>query len=1193
MQNAQNLLIGLMFWLVWGNFFNIVYAQQSAQKNSAEIVSIQGSGEYQTPPEDWQAANAGQALSGGNLVRTGALSRMAILFSDGTQMRLSQNALLEVKSVRPRQNQTSSTTLLQRLGRSWTRSKTVPDKLFLETPSATASIRGTEWEMAVAADGTSTLTVLQGSVEFYNDQGRVNVAANEQAVAQVGQAPVKLIINNPRDRVQWVGAYALQPLHHIRIDPQQTSEALKAAFIALDRGDTEQAQNLLQDLQTQTGVNQELLSLAQITLAIQTEQFAAASSALQTLLEQPLTQPAAYLIMADLLMYQGETEQAIATAKQSTQRFPNDAAGYSTLATIYLYADRPDESREAVTQALQLNADSVAAQLAQGNLAKLQGDAAVARQAYLTTAQLDENEDRAWFGLGQIDNEQEYVRRAREYLDQALELNPDGPGYQGELGTLLTLADDLDDAEQAFAAALADNPGDYVALTGLGILKLKRGDPEQALEQFLKAGVMEPRYARANLYAAVAYYQQGQLDQALAELAAASSKDPKDPLPYFIKSIIHNDYFEIAEAVSAAREALRLMPNLKSLNQLFNDQRGTANLGSAFASFGLEEWALNYAQESYYPYWAGSHLFLADRYTEPFLKSSELFQGFLADTTVFGASPRFQTILSKPGHYGTAGFFADTDDDLSTYTPTLTLNGYANNAIPTAYFFDFNRTELSAKDLDINGNSNVFNGAFGIKPSFELGLFGFASHSEVDLQFDFLEVIGDEALAIESDGELRNRRLDLGAHYKFSPVSQIWLKAGMGDERLIFDDVIAAVDSDGNFAAGASEYSTETDFKDLALRHTVTLNPRLELSWGAEYAEQTIREDETSVFLDSEGLSDSFLVVSDRTEDESWDGYISARYQFSDRLLIDAGLFLQHFQRDLDIEELDSELDCDEELNCEVFQDSDSKTLKQINPRFGIVYEFAPNQLLRFAYQDWTRPASTSTLGPVSTAGIPLSTEFSNHGGNSERARLQLDWEWNPRLFSTFFIDYLDVENILLIDGKVSAPRQLNELERLRNRLVFNLANESLLEDTPEFFKGEIKSAGGAVNVIFTERWSGYLRYIYADSENTDTETVFEDDDGNEIPYQGNKIPFVPEHTVAIGASYVSPARVNLNMRAIYRSERFEDEENEFAFEPGWSVSLNSFWETRDKRFSVNARIDNILDDNASELYGLWLNYRF
>lgn len=63
----------------------------------------------------------------------------------------------------------------------------------METPAATAAIRGTDWTLAVAGDA-SALEVLEGVVEFRNPQGAVSVAAGEAATATLGQAPSKVVV---------------------------------------------------------------------------------------------------------------------------------------------------------------------------------------------------------------------------------------------------------------------------------------------------------------------------------------------------------------------------------------------------------------------------------------------------------------------------------------------------------------------------------------------------------------------------------------------------------------------------------------------------------------------------------------------------------------------------------------------------------------------------------------------------------------------------------------------------------------------------------------------------------------------------------------------------------------------------------------------------------------------------------------
>ena len=99
------------------------------------------------------------------------------------------------------------------------------------------------------------------------------------------------------------------------------------------------------------------------------------------------------------------------------------------------------------------------------------------------------------------------------------------------------------------------------------------------------------------------------------------------------------------------------------MNQLATDLQRSANLGSAYALFGLEDWAMRTAQDSYDPSWAGSHFFLADRYAREFSyagessRNAELTLGFLTDPTAFGTSGRWQPLLAVPGLRGRAAYW--------------------------------------------------------------------------------------------------------------------------------------------------------------------------------------------------------------------------------------------------------------------------------------------------------------------------------------------------------------------------------------------------------------------------------------------------------------------------------------------------------------------------------------------------------
>ncbi len=591
----------------------------------------------------------------------------------------------------------------------------------------------------------------------------------------MGKAPLKLIIVNPRDRVQWVTAYAVEPLRHIYLhgsqldalrrdlasaqgdrpdirvrrariladlgdwthaeaefqaahgaQPEAAGPMLGLGFVALKQGHPRQATGWFdRAADGAEAQDREVLALGRVAADIESEHVASAVGALQDMLAAPSRQPAPYLLLSDLMVQDGRLDRATEYAQMGLARFPDDARLYSQLARVYLVADLSAKSAQEARRGLARDRDSYEARIVLGDRARVEGDAQGALHAYSEAADLKPADDRAWYGRGVVQSEREYVRQARQDLGKALELNPAGPGYEGELGTLETFANRFDAADKAFHTALKAKPDDYVALTGLGLLDLKRGRTRQALDAFLRAGLLEPRYARAHVYTAVAYYQLGRVPQALEELQRAAELDVKDPLPHFLASIIYTDLFQADRAVQEARQALELLPYLKSLNEIQTNRQGTGNLGQAFAFFGMEEWAKNYAQESYYPFWAGSHLFLADRYPGLFDKNSELFQGFIADPTVFGASNRFQTLFTKPGYYFTGGITGGGSNDADAYQPIAQANGLNNAALPFSYFLNY-------EPLRANGNlgpidQDSYTAAIGLVPTQESALFVFGN----------------------------------------------------------------------------------------------------------------------------------------------------------------------------------------------------------------------------------------------------------------------------------------------------------------------------------------------------------------------------------------------------------------------------------------------------------------------------------
>jgi len=1111
----------------------------AAYAYDAEVVYVVGKGEMREKTE-WELVKTGQKLNAGAYVRTADFGQMALLLSDNTQVRVNQNSVLQIKEIALAE--TSTLELVQ--GRIWAQAKrffrgvtavasAARPTVVVKASTATIGIRGTDWDVNLATDGTTTLTVLSGEADFSNDFGALKVLPNEQAQAQPGKAPTKILLTNAKERVQWVTAYLPQPRRWVGRQNAEFERHLQA----IEAGDYSAAVPYLER---------------------------SAKSA----------EPAA-IVLADIYISLGRLSEAIALLKGK-----NDPSALALLTHAYIIDDSAPLARETVDRALGIHPSNTELLIARGELARFEGDAPRALRSYQSAITANEQNAEGWFGLGRVDAEREAVKPARAELQKALALNPKGPGYSGELGTLETFANAFAAAEQAFTAALAQQPADYNSLTGLGILKLKTGQPEEALQAFLKAGVLESHFARAALWTGVAYYQLGGHGRAMEMFKHAADLDPKDPMPHMMMSMAAADRLDLGEAVAAARRASALMPFLKSMNQLLNNQKGNANLGASLAQFGMEDWAQAYAFNAYSPYWAGSHLFLADRYSGTFNKNSELFQGFLSDPTVFGASNRFNTLIASPGHYGTLSGRL-VDQDVHDRGVTVSANGYSVASIPFSYFAsaDLSRVRPDYNDLQVDGDN--YTAGFGLKPSHELGLFLFSNSIAIDGKSTAI----DKGLS-DTTLNLNNKRVDAGINYKFSPTSHLWFKLGSGKEETRFggnfyspgtSDVLNLIFGGGFSPKGRIEsYLTTADQRDVQLRHTVDANSTWQISWGLESARQ---DKQIDARLDFSPIKPGLTGRDDRKSKEV---NLSNRFKLSDTLLLQADLSraqLTKFQVSEDTLKVGV-------ASFSVGQQRDDRDISEWNPRLGLAWNPAPNQTLRLAAQKWRRPVSVSTLGSVDTAGIAVDDRLVSLGGELQRVRAQFEWETGTSTFFQAFADSKRVRNLANVSSTLVGDINLEDLERLRNRSRLTQQALDLWESTPVFGSADVNSLGFAVNQLISDQLTGNLRYQYNRSRNTGP------------GLEGKLVPWMPRQLLSAGANWLPLARWQLGSIITYRSQRYSDEANSQLLNAGWNLGLRSYWESLDKKVSVEVIAENLhADKNAASVHspilGAQLLYRF
>ena len=1095
---------------------------------AAEIVSLEGKGEYrEAQASSWRAATVRQGLFPTNFVRTGDLSRMAILFPDRTQVRLAQNSTLQIKEMASGAD--ARTLLNLNSGRSWVQSKSAPRGLTMQTPSALAAIRGTDWEMAVDGDGRSTLSVFSGEVEFYNEQGNVLVGANEQAVAEKGKAPVKLALRTSRSRVQWVSSLTVDPSRYaeLRVAGAEPRLAREAARL----------------------VNEGRLADAYALLRAQSRADAVA-----------------LLLLADFELYRGDLAAARAVLVRGAAAFPADERFTAQLARVALHGDDRERALAIAREAAARRPESVEALLALGDVERIEGNAREASIAYVRAMQLAAADARGWHGLGVIESERENVRRGRSLLARAVALDESNPTYRAELGTLETFADNLAAARASLERAVALQPDHYVAWTGLGILALKAGDVEAALDALLRATLIEPRYARAHLYLAAAYYEQERAVAALASLRLAAEHDPRDPLPYLMASIIHLDRIEPGAAAAQAREALVRIPFLRSANQVADNQKGVANVGTALAALGLESWARSTAHESYLPFWGASHLFLADRYPGEFNRRSELMQGFVTSPSAFGASNRFQSLVTSPGHYGTASLRYGSSDDLRVWEPALTLNGYVAAPLPTAYFLEGIETRIEPRSAALDARGRTLTAALGLRPTHELSAFVYANRLSVDAD---IGEPGETGLFQRVSGVAS--RLDAGLRFAPNADASFWLKGGGGREDSTVRETTTVRLPDLGLTR-LSLFDTRPAQRDVALRGTLQGPAGLEITAGAEQARmQTPKFLERDASLHFEAASAAQESLRQDEIDRSRAVYAFGRWK-AERLIVEGGIARHDYRKDRQFHlESAQSLDLDEHHRR---QGTDSAWGLSMRPSAPLV--------ARAACRRWLRPASLDTLMPIAVAGIPLDDQMVLAGGTLRQCRAQLEWTITPALFATLDGGELRVRNLLSpLDGVLNAHTDVTNLDRLRNRTLTQPGKPDQLEDIPVYAEGRLRRGHVALEAIVTPRLAARLHYTYADGANTDDVT------------RGLRIPYIARHTVNTGLTWSPGAHLFVTAIASYRTRRFADEMNAVPLPAGWDAQASVFAETADKRWALEAYAANLLKRESSDAFGVVVSYRF
>lgn len=469
-------------------------------------------------------------LSAGDFVGTGPNSKLVLLFQDGATVRLNEKSLLEIT---PPSGPGKSSLFRAIQGELWARLR--PGNT-VSTRTVALGVRGTEIFLQVGeADGTTTMTVIEGEVEFYNQFGKVTVSTSQQSTARPGQAPTAPItIQTPGLLIEWT------------LDLDRTSLPLDKKFAGAAGDDLFNRRN-----------------------------FAGALPIYQQAVQNAPTD-------AKVRERLGWTLLALERLDEAAIQFnaiPDNASLLTGLAWLELSRARPENAIGAARRALELATNGEAkadAQTALG-VAQLRGgqaDEAISTLRAVEASATAKSIARAWLALALLSKNE--TANALNEAQGAAKSVPDSLTAQSSLATVALFAGDAATAARAAHRVTTLAPEDATSQLVLAQSLLARGDADKASDAAARAVVLDPQSSQARYLLGVADAGRRDYSHAIRELREALRLTP-DFLP------AASALARIYNAINRPREAITLLEE-----RLPRDERGEVEgaLGEVFYEQG-------------------------------------------------------------------------------------------------------------------------------------------------------------------------------------------------------------------------------------------------------------------------------------------------------------------------------------------------------------------------------------------------------------------------------------------------------------------------------------------------------------------------------------------------------------------------------------------------------------------------------
>jgi len=624
----------------------------------------------------WAVAQTNSVLSPGDRIRTGLRSRAVVRLANLSVLRVNE---LTTFVVQPPSAPGKTGRIDVQSGSTYFFSRERPADVEFSTPLSSGAIRGTEFNLAVADNGRSVVTLIDGALSLSNSLGAVEMVSGEEATVEPGQAPKKTAVINALNVIQWCLYYpGVLDADELELTSAEQQD-LAASLASYRSGDLLAALATYPEGRVPKS-DADKIYFAQLLLAAgQVELAEAQLDGLSTTL--PLA---------------GALREVIAAVKYRTWVRP----AASTLAGEWLADSYYLQSRGKLDEALK-----------------------AARKAVAKSP----NFGFGWARVAELEFSFGRVTAANVALDVSLLRSPRNAEAVSLKGFLLAAKGQNAAARKQFDQAIALDGGLGNAWLGRGLMRIHGGDAAGGRQDLQVAATVEPQRAVLRSYLGKAFANAHDRKHAEKEFALAQKLDANDPTVWLYSALLNAEGNKINDAVSDLEKSQELNNNRSVYrSQLLLDQdravRG-ANLANIYRDDGMTDVSIREAVKAVNSDYANysSHLFLANsfydqldpnrinlRYETPYVSEylvanllapvgagtlsqqlsqqeySKLFErdgvGFSSDT-LYLSHGDWRFGLSEYGVFGSTAFAFD-----QTYSR---VHGYRPNSDEKGFSFDF------------------------------------------------------------------------------------------------------------------------------------------------------------------------------------------------------------------------------------------------------------------------------------------------------------------------------------------------------------------------------------------------------------------------------------------------------------------------------------------------------------------------